>query len=102
MASLGYDVVIAVNGLEGVSIFKESAFDLVVTDIQMPVMDGLEATRLMRQHEVICGRRTPIVAVSAGVERIQCLSAGMHAFIQKPIHAQEFRDVLNQLVLREQ
>ncbi len=93
----GFDVVIATNGQEAVDEFKRQAFDLVVMDIQMPIMDGLEATRLMRLHEADSSNPTPIVAVTAGMDRGSCMTAGMDAYLEKPVHAPEFHEMLSQV-----
>ena len=88
----GYQVTLAVDGAEAVHLMKALAFDLVLMDVQMPVMDGLEATRLIREleHERR-ERRHPIIAMTAGAivgDREKCLAAGMDDYISKPIAAQ--------------
>jgi signal transduction histidine kinase/ligand-binding sensor domain-containing protein/CheY-like chemotaxis protein len=84
----GHSVVIAKDGKEAVSFLAREAFDIVLMDIQMPVMDGLEATRLIRESEKQTGKHLPIVAVTAhAVEgyRTQCVEVGMDAFLSKPL-----------------
>jgi CheY-like chemotaxis protein len=85
LKSLGVtQVVMAVNGLEGVSAATRESFDLVLMDAQMPVMDGYEATSILRGK----GLKLPIVGVSAGAleeERQTALSAGMNDYVHKPI-----------------
>lgn len=84
----GHSVVIAKDGSEAVSFLAREAFDIVLMDIQMPVMDGLEATRLIRESEKQSGEHVPIVAVTAhAVEgyKAQCTEAGMDAFLSKPL-----------------
>lgn len=93
----GFDVVVATNGQEAVDEFKQRSFDVVVMDIQMPIMDGLEATNLMREHETESGKHTPIVAVTAGMDRGSCMTAGMDAYLEKPVHAPDFHQVLDQV-----
>ena len=90
----GFEVVLAVNGQEAVDKFKQEPFDVVIMDVQMPVMDGLEATRLIRQHEKDSGHRTPIVAVTAGMDRNSCIGAGMNDYLAKPVRAPDFHEVL--------
>ena len=89
MEPLGIDVVIANNGLEGVEAFKAQKFDVVFMDIQMPVMDGLEATRLIRDIERrIKSCRTPIIALSAnaGKNHIEvAMNSGADDYLTKPI-----------------
>jgi CheY-like chemotaxis protein len=90
----GYRVIVAVNGRDGFNKFKQDSIDLVIMDIQMPVMDGLEATRLIRAHELKSGSRTPIIAVTAGIERERCLDAGADEHIEKPAGVSVVRELL--------
>ena len=86
LAGVGFEVSMAINGLEAVTFAKASPPDLVLMDIRMPVMDGLEAMR--RMQEIPTLRRVPVVAVSAGVtgdEQAQCATAGASGFLTKPI-----------------
>ncbi|TGK86840.1 PAS domain S-box protein [Leptospira noumeaensis] len=88
MSSNGHKVEIAKNGLEAFEIFKSKSFDLVLMDIQMPEMDGLEATRQIRKFEIPSSRRTPIIALSASVfeeDKQSAKDAGMDGFVSKPI-----------------
>jgi two-component system, sensor histidine kinase and response regulator len=88
LQSLGCTIEVARNGLEAVSAFKDTAFDLILMDCQMPEMDGLSATRAIRTIEQTSNRpTTPIVAVTANAfaeDRIACLAAGMDDFLSKP------------------
>jgi len=88
----GYQVTLAVDGAEAVRLMKALAFDLVLMDVQMPVMDGLEATRLIRELEHERDEhRHPIIAMTAGAivgDREKCLAAGMDDYISKPIAGQ--------------
>lgn len=90
----GFDVVLAANGQEAVDKFKQGSFDVVIMDVQMPIMDGLDATRLIRQYEKDPGRHTPIVAVTAGMDRSSCIGAGMDDFLAKPVRIPDFHQVL--------
>ncbi len=93
---LGCEVRVADNGEEGVKAFQEAEYDIVLMDLQMPVMDGLTATRRIREFEG--GRRsTPIVALTANAMAGQlerCLEAGMDAFLTKPLEFQRLRELL--------
>ena len=83
---LGFEIGQAVNGLEALEAVQSNPTDLVLMDVRMPVMDGLEAMRQMQQHSKLC--QIPIIAVSAGVskdEKDECLEAGAKAFLTKPI-----------------
>ncbi len=84
----GHSVVLVEDGAEAVRLVESEAFDIVLMDIEMPVMDGFEATRLIRQREEITGRRLPIIALTAHAVsgfRDQCLAAGMDGHVSKPI-----------------
>jgi two-component system, sensor histidine kinase and response regulator len=79
---------------------KKNSYDLVFMDIQMPDMDGLEATRAIRAREQPGVIHTPIVALTAHTmkgDRERCLAAGMDAFVTKPIDAVEFITVVETL-----
>jgi PAS domain S-box-containing protein len=85
----GHTVVVANNGQEGVDLFATQRWDVVLMDMQMPVMGGLEATRLIRAHEP-GGQRTPIIAMTANAmesDRQACLDAGMDDHLAKPFNS---------------
>ncbi len=93
---LGWDVTLAVNGIEAVQAANEQVFDLVLMDMQMPEMDGLEATRRIRQLPG-AGAHLPIVALTANAmqsDREACLAAGMNDFLPKPLNGQQLKDCL--------
>jgi signal transduction histidine kinase/DNA-binding response OmpR family regulator len=84
----GHVVTVADNGLEAVEAFRRARFDFVLMDVQMPEMDGLEATRRIREIERDRVFRVPIIAVTAHVlraDREMCLAAGMDDYVVKPI-----------------
>jgi CheY-like chemotaxis protein len=84
----GYDVVTAENGVEALAEMERGEFDFVLMDVQMPEMDGLEATRRIRALEGSRERRIPIIAVTAHSmkgDRERCLAAGMDDYVVKPI-----------------
>jgi signal transduction histidine kinase/CheY-like chemotaxis protein len=90
-------VTIARNGKEAVDVYRERRFDLVLMDVQMPEMDGLEATREIRKFEGESGFRTPIVAMTAfdqQGDRERCITAGMDDFLSKPIDHRQLTRVL--------
>jgi CheY-like chemotaxis protein len=90
----GHSVTVARNGMEAVEAMEDNSFDLVLMDVQMPVMDGLEATGAIRQRERTAGKRTPVIAVTATANPNECLAAGMDGHIKKPL----VREVLRQTV----
>ncbi len=101
----GHRVACAANGVEAVALWKARPVDLVLMDVQMPEMDGLAATRAIRELEVASGRRTPIVAVTAHAsaeDRVRCLEAGMDGFLAKPIQPAELHRVLAEATSRLQ
>ncbi|WP_051378979.1 ATP-binding protein [Derxia gummosa] len=108
LASLGYDVCAVEDGAEALDRFRaappDARFDLVLLDWHMPVMDGLEATRHMRDHERHHGwPRVPIVAVTANAyesDREASLLAGMDAHLAKPFGLTELRALLEPLLER--
>jgi CheY-like chemotaxis protein len=87
----GHTVTVADNGLAAVSLMRDQSFDVVLMDVQMPEMDGLEATRFIRREEMAFRRsRTPIIAMTAHAmtgDRERCLAAGMDDYVMKPIRA---------------
>ena len=98
----GHTVVLANNGQEAVDLFSAQAWDLVLMDMQMPVMGGVEATRLIRASEPQ-GQHTPIVAMTANAmesDRLVCLEAGMDDHLAKPFNASTLRAVLERRVTR--
>lgn len=95
---LGAKVTVANNGAEGVELLKRGRFALVLMDVQMPVMDGFEATHCIRALE--SKRRTvPIVALTANAmpeDRDNCLKAGMNEFLTKPLQIDKLTPLVNQ------
>jgi two-component system sensor histidine kinase/response regulator len=88
----GHHVILAENGLEAVTLASQERFDLILMDIQMPEMDGYEATAAIREMERGTGSHARIVAVTAHAmktDQDRCLAAGMDDYISKPIHLNE-------------
>ncbi|MBD3221386.1 response regulator [bacterium] len=95
---LGQDVDLAVNGVEAVAACRRQRYDLVLMDLQMPEMDGLEATRQIRIDDG--DHHTPIIALTANAmssDRDRCLAAGMDDFLAKPVKSQTLSDLLHHL-----
>ena len=95
----GYGVTVADNGKEAVNLFTENRFDVILMDVQMPEMDGFEATGRIRLWEEGKGTHVPIIAMTAHAmkgDREKCLAAGMDAYVSKPIkpgHLMEAIDI---------
>lgn len=91
LKSGGYDITVASNGEEAVQLAITNPFDAILMDVQMPIMDGVSASRKIREWERDLpspGRHVPIIAVTAHVmkwNRDQCIRAGMDDFLAKPI-----------------
>ncbi|HJZ50987.1 MAG TPA: response regulator [Candidatus Acidoferrales bacterium] len=89
----GHSVIVAENGREAVEAIERHKFDLVLMDVQMPEMGGLEATRVIREKEKGSGHHLPIIAMTAHAmqgDREQCLEAGMDGYLAKPIDPKTF------------
>jgi len=97
LTKLGHTVVVAENGRLGVDAVKRESFDVVLMDVQMPVMDGLEATREIRSN----GYDVPIIAMTAGAmkgDKEKCLDAGMDCYISKPINIKEIIPAIQSVI----
>ena len=97
LGRLRHRVTIAADGREAVDAVATGAFDLVFMDVQMPGMDGFEATEAIRRAESISGGHVPIVAMTARAmegDRARCLAAGMDGYVAKPLSGDELADVV--------
>ena len=96
---LEHAVTVADNGRDGLRAWREGRFDLVFMDIQMPILDGLDTTRIIRREEN-GAMHTPIVAMTAHAlsgDRERCLAAGMDDYIAKPIRGRQLQRLLADL-----
>ncbi len=94
---LGHDVVTVRDGRSALEITAGRRFDLVFMDVQMPQLDGLEATRRIRAVEQTTGRHLPIIALTANAmkaDELACLAAGMDAYLPKPVSVEALSDML--------
>lgn len=99
LKKLGHEVEIAVNGQMAVDMYKSGSYDVILMDIQMPILDGLEATLQIRKIEENEGLdRIRIVAITANAlneDKEKCFEAGMDEYITKPIKSDELKSVLD-------
>ncbi|MBM4089314.1 MAG: response regulator [Planctomycetes bacterium] len=96
----GHAVVVADNGREALAAFERQTFDVVLMDVQMPEMDGLEATAAIRAQEKSTGRHVPIIAMTAAAmkgDREKCLEAGMDHYVSKPLRPDELYEIVERL-----
>jgi two-component system, sensor histidine kinase and response regulator len=99
----GHSVAVASNGREALVALEKEKFDLIFMDVQMPEMDGLEATVAIREKEKSTGVHLPIIALTAHAmkgDREQCLTAGMDGYLTKPIRPQELDEILEGYLAR--
>ncbi len=94
---LNYEIEFAENGKSAVEMWESGNYDLILMDIQMPLLNGFEATAAIREIERIRGGHTPIVAMTAHAlkkDEEMCLDAGMDAYVSKPIDFNIARQVI--------
>jgi two-component system, sensor histidine kinase and response regulator len=99
----GHRVVLAGNGREALEALGKGSFDLVLMDVQMPEMDGFQATGVIREKEKSTGAHLPVIALTAHAikgDREKCLAAGMDGYLTKPIVPRELDDVLESYLTR--
>jgi CheY-like chemotaxis protein len=97
----GYTVVIAANGQETLSALTRESFDVILMDVQMPIMDGFEATAVIRAHEKVSTAHLPIIAMTAHAmqgDRERCLAAGMDDYVTKPIKAADLYAAIERMI----
>jgi CheY-like chemotaxis protein/anti-sigma regulatory factor (Ser/Thr protein kinase) len=100
LESRGHEVAIASTGRETLAAFESQSFDLILMDVQMPEMDGLEATAAIRARERQTGGHVPIIAMTAHAlsgDRQRCLDVGMDGYIAKPVRAAELFQTIDAL-----
>jgi CheY-like chemotaxis protein len=99
----GHRVSVACNGREALNALEKETFDLVFMDVQMPEMDGLEATAAIREREKNTGLHQPIIALTAHAmkgDREKCLTAGMDGYLTKPIRPADLDEILEDYLAR--
>jgi two-component system, sensor histidine kinase and response regulator len=101
----GHQVVVAQNGREALEALGRHSFDLILMDVQMPEMDGFEATATIREREKISGSHLPIIAMTANAmkgDRERCMAAGMDAYVSKPVDSRELFEAIEKLAVPSQ
>lgn len=100
----GHQVMVANNGLEALAAVEKENFDLILMDVQMPEMDGFEATKAIRARERERGTHVPIIAMTASAmkgDQDRCLEAGMDSYVSKPVHADQLYKAVEGIVHAE-
>ncbi len=104
LEKMGHSIKIAENGQIALDLFKNDAFDLILMDVMMPEMDGLTATRNIREMEKIQNEHIPIIALTANAikgDKEECLLAGMDGYVAKPLRVNELKHVISQVIARK-
>jgi two-component system sensor histidine kinase/response regulator len=97
----GYLVSVAGDGREALAALESQSFDMVLMDVQMPGMDGFEATAVIRQQEHLSGKHLPIIAMTAHAlkgDQERCLAAGMDGYVSKPIRSKELYRIIESVL----
>jgi len=101
--SQDWDITIVENGAEAIEKYKSGKYDIILMDVQMPIMNGYEATKIIRQIEFEKGMHTPIIALTAYAMKSDkdiCIEAGMDDYISKPFKRQQFLETINDTLAR--
>ena len=96
------NIFIAKNGIEAIESFNENKPDIILMDIQMPILNGFDTTIKIREIENKLNIHTPIIALTAGVmqdEKNQCVKAGMDDFLAKPISIDRVKEILEKYLI---
>lgn len=100
----GHIVTIAENGRQAMEKSGTEEFDIILMDVQMPEVDGLEATRAIREREKVSGKRIPIVAMTAHAvkgDEEMCLDAGMDGYVSKPISRSQLFETIRKVISKD-
>ncbi|MCX5873831.1 MAG: response regulator, partial [Deltaproteobacteria bacterium] len=97
LEKMGHTISVASNGIEVLDILENDHFQMILMDVQMPIMDGFEATKAIRDKEKLTGGHLPIVAMTAHAmigDKEKCLAVGMDGYVSKPINPNELSSVI--------
>ena len=100
LEQMGHSVSVASNGLQALEMLNQSEFNVVLMDVQMPVMDGFTATRAIREREMFSLEHLPIIAMTAHAmtgDREKCIDQGMDDYVSKPIDRKELSEILERI-----
>lgn len=100
--NMGYNMIEAIDGITGIKVVEESLPDLILMDVNLPDIDGLEVTRKLKAMPHLC--HIPIVALTANAmygDREQCLKAGCDGYIAKPVARRELRNIVEHFLSQE-
>jgi len=100
LEGLGHAVTVVADGKEAIKALRRDVFDVLLTDVEMPELDGLTTTRIIRADEATLGGRLPIVGITANDDHQDCLKAGMDAHLPKPLKAEPLTRTLEKVVRR--
>jgi signal transduction histidine kinase/ActR/RegA family two-component response regulator len=101
LQKMQHQVEVASNGVEALQKFERTKFELILMDVSMPVMDGFEATRQIREREALSGGRVPIIALTANAmdgDREKCFLSGMDDYLAKPVRAEILEAAITKIV----
>ena len=104
LGKMGHRITLAKNGLEALEHWRHNQFDLILMDVQMPEMNGLQATMQIRREEDALGGHLPIIAMTASAmneDRERCAAAGMDDFVSKPVSSQAIEQVITATLSRQ-
>jgi CheY-like chemotaxis protein/nitrogen-specific signal transduction histidine kinase len=101
LEKIGHTVLVAGDGAQALWVWEQHEFDLVLMDVEMPEMDGLQVTRAIREREAASGQHVPIVAMTAYAtqqDRKKCLAAGMDGYLSKPVSSEKLYAVVERFM----
>jgi CheY-like chemotaxis protein/HPt (histidine-containing phosphotransfer) domain-containing protein len=100
-----YGIIEAKNGIEAINKYQEMNPDLILMDVHMPELDGISATKKIREIELLSGNNVPIIALTAGAlkeEKENCFVSGMNDFLTKPLIPEKIMEMLNKYLIKKE
>ncbi|MFH2059227.1 MAG: AAA family ATPase [Pseudomonadota bacterium] len=101
LKKLGITSEVAKDGKIGVEKYSRGNFNIIFMDVQMPVMNGLEATMAIRDAQAVQNKHIPIIGVTANAKKQECIDAGMDAFIQKPVNLNDISEAITTVIMEK-